>query len=130
MGAIGIPAAQRLNASVAGFTGHEVSPLVTDATSTGASATEALASLPTEFGELTHLFGGSEPVGSTQYAPVQTPLQAPGGIAGAYGGVKQDVRAAVSAATEAVRPPAAVKPVSVYVTQATNALRRAFGLKP
>lgn len=59
--------------------------------------------LPTEFGELTHLFGG-EPAPSAQYEPMNPALQIPGGSRpGALGGLAPDFRSV------AARPVAAVK---------------------
>lgn len=87
-------AAQRLNSSVAGLTGAVALPQHEPGAQHPTSPTELLDQLPTEFGGLTHLFGGGGLVESpTQHAPVNVGRVIPAGsVKGALGGLVPDVR--------------------------------------
>ena len=91
-------ASQRLNAATAGLTGSPTATEVGVPRAGGkgsgavpeASPAEVLYTVPTEFGDLTGLFGG-EAAPSQQYEPMQTALTIPGGsVRGVLGGLKPD----------------------------------------
>jgi hypothetical protein len=103
-------AAQRLNAATAGVTGSPTATETGVARAGGkgsgavplASPQEVTELLPTEFGDLTSLFGG-EAAPSQQYEPMQTAVTIPGGsVRGALGGLKPDFSRIVSKATGSV----------------------------
>jgi hypothetical protein len=110
-------AAQRINSATAGLTGSPTATPVgperavpraggkgSGAVPT-ASPVEALDALPTEFGGLTHLFGG-EAAPSQQYEPMTTAVTIPGGsVRGPLGGLKPDFQGAVQKAIATVSPP-------------------------
>lgn len=117
-------AAQRLNTSVAGLTGQPSDPSQEPGARAPASAVEVANLLPTEFGGLSHLFGG-EAQPSQQYAPVNPGLEIPAGsVRGHLGGLAPDVRNTATHATEAAKAQAAkvLPPVSAA---AANAVAKA-----
>jgi hypothetical protein len=117
-------AAQRINTSVAGLTGAVRNPSQEPGAPHPASATEVADLIPSEFGGLTHLFGGSA-APSTQFAPVNTARTIPAGsVKGRLGGLVPDVRnVATHAATSGAKAEkAAAVPLS---TAARNTLARA-----
>jgi hypothetical protein len=107
-------AAQRINASTAGLTGVKANPSLEPGAAHPASATEVADLIPTEFGGLTHLFGG-QAAPSTQFQPVTTAKTIPtGSLPGKLGGLVPDARNAVThAATTATARVKATEPLSV-----------------
>lgn len=89
-------AAERLNSSTGGVTPpSQVTSnfsLPQPPVDAPASPAEVLLNVPTEFGDLTGLFGGVSPAeGAGQYAPVNTALDSASGVLrGALGGLKPD----------------------------------------
>jgi hypothetical protein len=87
-------AAQRVNTSVAGLTGQVSDPRQEPGAPQSASAVEVADLIPSEFGGLTHLFGGSGE--AQQFAPVQVARDVPtGSLPGKLGGLVPDARSAV-----------------------------------
>lgn len=105
MPAIMSTAAQRINASVAGMTHNPLTPANPGAQQHGASVAEVVDLIPTEFGGLTHLFGG-EAVPVEQFRPVQTALTDTTAIAGRLGGLVPDRLRTGAGATGALPRPA------------------------
>jgi hypothetical protein len=88
-------AAQRINTARAGLTGQTSLPSQEPGAPQSASPTEVAAHvLPTEFGELTHLFGGGSFAETpTAQAPVNVSRVIPAGsVKGVLGGLAPDVR--------------------------------------
>lgn len=102
-------AAQRINTATAGITGSPTAPDPNvNAGGKGspevpqASPAEITNLIPTEFGDLTNLFGG-EAQPSQQYEPMQTALTIPGGsVRGVLGGLKPDLSRISAKPTAAV----------------------------
>lgn len=99
------------------------------------SPTELVDEVPTEFGGLTHLFGGGS-VGEalSQYVPINTALEKPGGsIRGALGGLKPDFRSAAQKVQEAIPATGGGTPIphnpapGQYRAVATTYFRRVRG---
>lgn len=76
------------------------------------SGTELVDEVPTEFGGLTHLFGGgSLAEAAGQFLPVNVGLEKPAGaIRGALGGLKPDFRNAAQKVQETITPPPTTAP--------------------
>ncbi len=111
-------AAQRINTSVAGLTGQVSDPRQEPGAPLAASATEVADLIPTEFGGLTHLFGGAAQP-SEQFAPVNPGLEIPAGsVRGHLGGLAPDVRNTITNAQQAVRNSQTLPAVSSTVTNA------------
>jgi hypothetical protein len=87
-------AARRLNASVAGATGMQSDPSQAPGARVPTTPTELTYVIPSEFGDLTSMFGGGSPVEAvTQYAPVNTSFTVPAGsVPGRLGGRVPDFR--------------------------------------
>lgn len=87
-------AAERLNASRAGLTGAVALPSQEPGAPHPTSPTELLEQLPTEFGGLTHIFGGGGLAEAPlQHAPVNVSRVIPSGsVRGQLGGLVPDVR--------------------------------------
>ena len=103
MPAILTAASQRLNASTAGLTGYQPSHLISEPTTTHASATEILDTVPSEFGGLGHIFGGGGGEWTSGLpAPVPTGLVSPSGVPGPLGGIKADAARGWNATKAAV----------------------------
>lgn len=115
-------AAQRINTSVAGLTGPASDPAQEPGAPQSASLTENLDLIPSEFGGLTHLFGGSSP--EVIHAPVNPALEIPAGsVRGQLGGLAPDVRNTAAHATETARKAAGTTLPAVSST-VTNGVRR------
>src|SRR5580692_7099562 len=98
-------AAERINASRAGLTGQTSLPQNEPGAAHPASPVEVADHIPTEFGGLTHLFGGGGVVESpTQFAPVNVGREIPtGSVAGKLGGLAPDVRQSATHAVATAR---------------------------
>jgi len=109
-------AAARINSARAGLTGPTALPENEPGAQVAKTPTEYIADLPTEFGGLTHLFGGNEIPNST-LEPVNVSLTAPGGVAGKLGGLVPDVRTGIQSGLRSVGlggpPPGGVNPGGV-----------------
>jgi hypothetical protein len=135
MPAVNIVGAERINAARAGLTGNKVDPSQESGAPLATSPTELLDQIPTEFGGLTHLFGGgSNPV--AENAPVNTALTAPGGTKGPLGGRVPDFRNAATKAVATVKDaastvtsnqPAASTPSVPLSTSAKNTVAKVRG---
>jgi hypothetical protein len=119
-------AAARINSARAGLTGPTALPENEPGAPQGVSPVEVASLIPTEFGGLTHLFGGNaEP--STQYEPVNPSLTASGGVAGKLGGLKPDVRTATQAVTRSTEQArTAVVPISTAARNTVTRIRQAL----
>jgi hypothetical protein len=120
-------AAKRINTNVAGVTGPPALPENEPGAALVKSATEYTEDLPTEFGGLTHLFGG-QAAPSAQYEPVQTAKTIPAGsVRGPLGGLKPDFTNAAQKIQQAVKPAANPAPAQVPAVSsvAKNAVARA-----
>ena len=116
-------AAQRINTSVAGLTGQVSDPAQEPGAPAAATTTELADLIPTEFGGLTHLFGG-EAAPSTQHAPVNPGLEIPAGsVRGHLGGLAPDVRNTVTNAQAAIRNSNTLPAVSSTITNNWNKFR-------
>lgn len=121
-------AAQRINTATAGLTGKQALPVNEPGAPLPASPTEVADLLPTEFGGLTHLFGGGES-SPAQYAPVNPALEIPGGSSpGKLGGLAPDfTNAAQNAQQAALKVAPKVAPISAaaknYVSKARAFLK-------
>lgn len=122
-------AAQRINAATAGVTGSPTATETGVARAGGkgsgavpqASPQEVTQLLPTEFGDLTSLFGG-EAAPSQQYEPMQTALAVPGGsVRGVLGGLKPDFSKVVGKATGATAEVVPVAPAETHAAPAKAA---------
>lgn len=119
-------AAQRVNTSVAGLTGQVSDPRQEPGAPQSASATEAADVIPSEFGGLTHLFGGENT--AAQFAPVNTAREIPtGSVPGRLGGLVPDVKNTVvhQVSTAKAKAPA-VAPAFSAVAKPYIARARAF----
>lgn len=86
MSAIIHNAAARINADTAGLTSTEAHQPTSGAP---ASFSDIVGAIPTEFGGLTHLFGGFGSGGEpTAYAPINAALEVPTAKPGIFGGLK------------------------------------------
>ncbi len=118
-------AAQRINTSVAGLTGPASDPAQEPGAPQSVGLTEALDLVPSEFGGLTHLFGG-EAAPSTQHAPVNPALEIPAGsVQGRLGGLIPDARNTAAHAVETARtyPGTVLPPFSTAVQNNWNKFR-------
>lgn len=101
-------AAHKVNTDTAGVTGPPADPTQAPGAKLPASPAEVLSYIPTEFGDLTGLFGGN-PGPSDQYVPVNASLTIPSGSrAGALGGLVPDFRNTLSSGEAAVAEAAPV----------------------
>jgi hypothetical protein len=109
-------ASQRINDSVAGLTGQVHNPSQEPGAPAAASPVEVIDHLPTEFGGLTHLFGGGGLAEApTQFAPVNVGKEIPAGsVRGVLGGLAPDVR---NTATHSV---ATAKKVTVPLSESVR----------
>lgn len=114
-------AAQRVNTSVAGLTGQVSDPRQEPGAPQSASATEVADLIPTEFGGLTHIFGGGGGENTpSQFAPVTTARDVPtGSVPGRLGGLVPDVKNTVvhQVATAKAKAPAAAPALSAVAKQ-------------
>ena len=94
-----------------------------------ASATELADLIPTEFGGLSHLFGGE--ASPTQYEPVNPSLEIPGGsVRGRLGGLVPDFVNTSTHAVQSAEKPAAttLAPVSATARDYVTRARKFLGL--
>jgi hypothetical protein len=121
MAAILSPVAQRINASTAGMTHNPLTPSNPGAQQHAASAVEVADLVPTEFGGLTHLFGGGG-VPLDQFRPVSTSLPETTAVAGRLGGLVPNRLRTGSGASGALPRPAAT-PLRTQAAATFNRVR-------
>jgi hypothetical protein len=123
-------AAQRINASTAGLTGRASIPSQEPGAPQSATATELADLIPSEFGGLTHLFGGEAPP-STQHEPINPSVTIPAGsMRGRLGGLVPDFTNTATHAVQTGRADAskAVTPLSAATRNYVGRARRFLGL--